>query len=449
MQRMQTPTVLVRNGLSNWKLRKPTLCVHKSPVTWGDRNIIINSMINLLKQVLSAFIPFSLFKQPPTNNITLPKMDHLDLDKSVFSPILKSDFLNFRTDRDLHAWRKLSLRFLPESAAEFVRAQNQNDTIVHVFKTRDNFNMTCILPRPYLSEQISIMPPSEEERRVMANAATKALKGFARSTKGCLQITEGWWTYEVCHMKRVRQFHTVTLKEREEMIRKGRKNAPKVGSISSEFLLGRFLPKRAGATDVRFGNVFSVTYRDGDRCRTVDKGIVHRAAEVRFECAENRLAPYFIDIFEDSICHYVLIIGTPALCDIPSFRPRTPPKQAILCADNNAGAKEALSSKSDRLDAARKARLKRLSELVESIDTFPILKQAIIHMLQSEVNGAASDSRSSRFPRQSLLDVFGDLRAQSVPQSLFTIGKETEKETKDEKRVKVKRRDAFQFRDEL
>jgi hypothetical protein len=415
-------------------------------------------MINLLRQAVSAFLPLFFLKQSSVN-ITLPKMDHLDLDKSVFSPALKSDFLNFRTDKDLHAWRQWSLQFLPETAADFVRAQNQNDTVMQVFKTKSNANMTCILPRHSATEQNDIAVPSEGGRRDMANAAMKALKGFARSSKGCMRLTEGWRTYEVCHLKRVRQFHIVTAKERAEMVRKGRKNAPPVGSISAEFLLGRFLPKSAGATDVHFGNVFSVTYRDGDRCQTVDKGIVHRAAEVRFECVENRPTPHFIDIFEDSICHYVLIIGTPALCNVPSFRPRTRSKQAILCVDNNAGAQEAAhSSKLDgRAAAQKKARLERLSEFIDSMDAFPILKQAIMDLLQGEAAARpVSDSRASRRPRRSLVDVFNDMRAQTVSQSLFiindnqSVGKESEKEAKDEKRVaRENTRDIFQFRDEL
>lgn len=427
---------------------------HNVPETGGYRNLLLVMFINFAKFVLSLIPSISLIKKPPLPNITLPKLDRLDLDSNIFSPILQTDFLNIKVYRDLQGWRKLSLRYLPESAMELARTQAGNNNTVEVLKAKENANITCIFPNLPSPEVIPKLP-DEKESKELVNKAMRALKNFSPSSKGCIQYTDGWWTYEMCHLKRVRQFHKVTEKERDEMIRKGHKKVPAVGSKSSEFLLGRFLPNSLNATVIRFGNVFSVKFRDGDNCKTVDRGVVQRSAEVRFECSLSQLTPHFLDVVEDSICHYILIIGTRALCDIPSFRSRIPDKKTIWCIDKNENMKAKLNKQKILLEGHPKSKLERLLELAKTDDAMSLLKQVLLELLSGKFDTIVAEPSTFHARRKSLMKAFGEHRAQSLPQSMVGEGEEnsTKRNAKEDSMVKLEveedRQNVQQIRIEL
>jgi protein OS-9 len=346
---------------------------------------------------------------------TLPRLESLGLDASIYSPSLDNDFLNIPVDKDLTAWRRLSVRFLPESALTLnIPEYRMEEYLV----SGDHFK--CAIP-PDQADEITI--PTKEEQKEMQEQASRALKNFAYSSGGCLRHREGWWTYEICHKRRVRQYHVVTEADRSEAAKSSRRAPPVVGSVSSEYLLGRYLPNHPDALSIKFGNVFTMTYVDGERCRTTDRGTISRRTEVRFVCSEGRLSPHFIDVFEDRICHYVFVVGTPALCNIPPFRRALRPKQTIMCVSGSVKEQDATSEETGQVKSFK---LAKIAELFDSSDTFPLLKQAIVDLLQSELGAVMPDLLTSHLPRRSLFDVFSDLKAESEAQSEANNGNNTD-----------------------
>jgi len=146
----------------------------------------------------------------------------------------------------------------------------------------------------------------------------------------CLRRIEGWWIFEFCYGKYVRQYH-----EEEK-------------KVSTEYYLGRYKPesnksKNSGNTqqaatikdekdlvrkdeqDITF---YSKIYENGTGC---DKNNKTRQTEVRFFCSKDSVAPLLQDVKEPATCHYVLNVMTPLLCSHPLFAIKEPPVEHIQC----------------------------------------------------------------------------------------------------------------------
>lgn len=406
-----------------------------------------------MSSILGLFGPLNR----PSKPLTLPKLDHLDLDRSIYTPALENDFLNIPVDRDLTAWRKHDISYTTNTDDD---SRKWQDFVVY----NDNggtISMKCALPEGSDYEQMAVIPDEEEKKR-MIEAALQVVSNL--SSNGCIRHREGWWTYEVCHMKRIRQYHVVTATDHAELVKsKSRKTIPKVGSISSEYLLGRYLPGHAGSTDIKFGNVFTMTYRDGDTCHTADRGYVSRITEVRFVCSNGnnndqpRLTPHFIDVFERQICNYVIIIGVPSLCTIPAFQPWSRPKQTIYCQTNESPVDPTTETKTKPSEPEQTAiRFDKLHELIDSSsDTFPLLRRAIMDLLQSEFSAQLPDSfLNSHLPRKSLFEVFSELSAEATSEANASGEVNVADGDRKDKRDKNKeqsesRENEFQFKFEI
>jgi hypothetical protein len=383
-------------------------------------------LLNLFYSVLPTNLPSWWPGKQVHSPITLPLQDCLDFDRSIYSPDLHQDFLNIPVDRDLTAWRKLSIRWLTDGWAESLGGGKEDS--VEEFKVvgpgGQEKTIKCAIPAHSPAAELPASSPEPAEREAMIAAALLILKDLKGS--GCLKHREGWWTYEVCHFKRIRQFHTITAADQATLLEHGQK-VLSLGAISSEFLLGRFLPNQPHSTDIKFGNVFTMTYRDGESCQTADRGVVNRVTEVRLVCSlKNRLAPHFIDVFERRLCDYVITIGVPSLCSIPAFQPWNRPTQTLMCLDmsNGDGLVETSPSSTTSPTVAvnqkseEPIKLERLQELIDSSSdtSFPLLRQAILELLQTEFAAIFPDTLTSH-PRQSMFEVFSELKAEAHSQS--------------------------------
>jgi len=160
-------------------------------------------------------------------------------------------------------------------------------------------------------------------------------------SKSCLYRLTGWWTYEFCYGKHIRQFHQM---EKDHSIRP-----------QDEFFLGRRFPENsileaneaemqqeseestdlsveseAMSTNRRIGSrreFYSETYTDGTPC---DLTGVPRRAEVRYFCTESGSSS-IVDVKEPSSCQYLVTVGTPLLCKHSAFVPRHPKTVNIPC----------------------------------------------------------------------------------------------------------------------
>jgi len=137
-------------------------------------------------------------------------------------------------------------------------------------------------------------------------------------TSTCLYRLSGWWTYEFCHTKHIRQFH----QERDLPIRP-----------QDEFFLGRYAASIAG--EIKSDpeqSYYAYRYTDGTVC---DLNGQKRSTEVRFFCSGEKSASALMDVKEPSSCNYVLAVNTPLICKHPSFKTKKETTMTIQCFAEN------------------------------------------------------------------------------------------------------------------
>ena len=194
------------------------------------------------------------------------------------------------------------------------------------------------------SRKTKSLPPKENES--VMEILERTLNGF------CLQTTTGgWWTYEICHKKSIRQYHEVvgSRKNKDGAVYSAR-------TVEADHNLGNYqsstfadiLPedewkKVANATDKKGGvkkPYFELEYVGGDVCDHSDvtdaaivaggstqEGVISRASSVRYQCGDN----YDISVSEDSTCHYIVWVELPDLCKHPLFIQPVSKKQVMKC----------------------------------------------------------------------------------------------------------------------
>lgn len=124
----------------------------------------------------------------------------------------------------------------------------------------------------------------------------------------CVYSTEGWWQYELCFGRHIRQFHV------------------EGDSVVTEFYLGR-APAKPSITRQELQTVhreptpqgavyIATTYRNGTRCELTED---HRQSELRFVCLPGEVTE-LQKVEEAATCRYTVVIGTPALCTMDKFK---------------------------------------------------------------------------------------------------------------------------------
>jgi len=180
---------------------------------------------------------------------------------------------------------------------------------------------------------------------------------------GCIQSsTAGWWSYEYCHKKHVRQFHESISINMETGITTATFNPDEdiyfLGYYSEEldnyppedewkYITNTTLPTSVGdgapSPDGGKGTVaayFSQEYLNGDICDndadvtdaaikagTARREHTKRASSVRFACGPS----FMIYVNEDHTCHYIVDVTVPALCHHPAFKIPVAKKRIVKC----------------------------------------------------------------------------------------------------------------------
>lgn len=125
--------------------------------------------------------------------------------------------------------------------------------------------------------------------------------------KNCLTGGTGWWKYEFCYGKYVRQFHVDKF---------GGKTSILLGVYDEknhkEFLL-KHPEKRPKAKGQR--KQITHFYTGGSTC---DKTGQQRQTEVVLKCLENAPSRSSVSLYllEPKVCHYILGVESPLICDI-------------------------------------------------------------------------------------------------------------------------------------
>jgi len=215
--------------------------------------------------------------------------------------------------------------------------------------------------------------------RVDAGVQTSALKGQ------CWLRHEGWWTYEICYGRHVRQFHIKVVKtgkghkqvlEQEYLLGSanttqikpsvtdatGRKSA---GIVAPSQIIGGLVVAATDLTEateaaavldedgipvnglyVMMDNPGRTTLRQylrhGNACRTdmdsadgSGREILNRSTQIQYVCDDDEAAAGIISIAETHTCSYLAIVHLPVLCTHPSFHVPPLPIHELHCKHTN------------------------------------------------------------------------------------------------------------------
>ncbi|XP_050125213.1 protein OS-9 homolog [Malus sylvestris] len=206
--------------------------------------------------------------------------------------------------------------FHPDDGQESVVMPNNNGQ-----------NFICYLPKveeaksgkQVLQQNISSMIV-ETEKRIKMKTPDELLEVLKDQ---CFIRQEGWWSYEFCYQKRLRQIHV----EDEKVVQ--------------EFVLGVYDGEATVAVNQNLSDISTLKdprskdayqryhahqYTNGTTCDLTD---LQRETEVRFVCAEGKAM--INSITEVSTCKYAVTIQCPKLCKHPAFQSERPVWQTIDC----------------------------------------------------------------------------------------------------------------------
>ncbi|KAK4257464.1 hypothetical protein QN277_007048 [Acacia crassicarpa] len=219
---------------------------------------------------------------------------------------------------------KYKIEFHPEDSP--FHPDNGQESIVMPDKNGQKF--LCFLPkveketseRPVIQHNISSMIV-ESEKRIKLKTPDELLEVLKDR---CFLRQEGWWTYEFCYQKRLRQLH---LENNDKVVQ--------------EFVLGEYDEEATAAFNRNLSDISTLKdprsqdasqryhahqYTNGSKCDLTNKP---RETEVRFVCSEPRAT--ISSITELSTCKYALTIQCPTLCKHPLFQEERPVSHTINC----------------------------------------------------------------------------------------------------------------------
>ncbi|KAG2327852.1 hypothetical protein Bca4012_036874 [Brassica carinata] len=211
---------------------------------------------------------------------------------------------------------KYTIEFLPEDAP-FHPGDNLESMVMHDKQGR---RFLCFLPKEeesstgWTSTQQNISTVlMETDKQLKLKTPDELLQPL---NEQCLLRQEGWWSYEFCHLRSVRQLHV--------------EDGPK---IVQEFSLGKYDPEATAAFNQNVSHASTMKeryhshiYTNGTTC---DLTGTPREVEVRFVCAETRAM--VTSITELSTCKYALTVQCPTLCKHPLFQLEKPVSHTIHC----------------------------------------------------------------------------------------------------------------------
>ena len=213
----------------------------------------------------------------------------------------------------------------------------------------------------------------DEEDGNRESVYTRADRILSKSLpNGCVTLMQGWWSYEFCHQKTVRQFHAeampvkegagpsnqrqsvqmvetasirlgsydgqVTASKRKsttyfdsQMLSSTRREASRamrlIVNAQTPLLQDEDFPKgsvasRGEVSHLKRRRYLLYSYTHGDPCTGTPEGDavgnVARSTTVKLTCASDRKMSAFVR--EPATCEYVLVLAFPELCTLPELR---------------------------------------------------------------------------------------------------------------------------------
>ncbi|KAL3532264.1 hypothetical protein ACH5RR_005785 [Cinchona calisaya] len=218
---------------------------------------------------------------------------------------------------------KYNIEFHPEDAP--FHPDDDQESVVMPNKSGEKF--LCFLPREEKSksekpvnQQNTSSLILETEKRIKLKTPDELLEILKDR---CFVRQEGWWLYEFCYQKKLRQVHLEDDK------------------VVQEFILGVYDAEATTAYHQNLSDVSTLKdprskdasqryhahqYTNGTICDLTNEP---RETEVRFVCSEPRAM--ISSITELSTCKYALTIQCPTLCKHPLFQEERPVWHTINC----------------------------------------------------------------------------------------------------------------------
>ena len=185
----------------------------------------------------------------------------------------------------------------------------------------------------------------------------------------CFYRVDGWWTYELCVNKHVRQFRQEGNSVEQEFILglyNGVKAPSPGGARRASASGGSTAPTADSAAAAGSGSgggagsgyvqnmdkkgrversFASSEYTAGDACELDEWGVSRqRQTEVRFKCAESGALDAVLSVREVTTCSYQLVFASAKLCQLPEFSrqatAKRKPKQIVCHFDDEEEEKE-------------------------------------------------------------------------------------------------------------
>ncbi|XP_039273399.2 uncharacterized protein LOC120347469 isoform X1 [Styela clava] len=278
--------------------------------------------------------------------------------------------------------------------------------------SRHGQNYYCKLP---------FLAQSNEEKDEEKISKTTPLSSLLEPMKreSCLKTVVGWWTYEFCYGKYVKQYHS------EGDTPKG--DITFLGYYEADFDWNREIAEEATKfRRHRLNRYHSQSYVNGTSCDIIDH---KRDTEIRYVCDDSSPETYIARVDEPSTCSYIITVHTPYICSHPNTKPLKNPKpveivcRPVLAPDDFAKFKEMeQAKKQNRKEIFKRAAARRLASEAYEFFNFEYPKLMKQHP----------------FPYPGLKPVFKQLGKQAAEAraALLQQQKEEAFEQKDEKPVK-------------
>jgi len=172
----------------------------------------------------------------------------------------------------------------------------------------------------------------------------------------CLYRFEGFWAYEFCYGKHVRQFHAEQVSPTEQ-------------KVTLNFYLG-YAPETEDIQDTIKNSVttFSETYPGGTTC---DLSNQKRSTKIIYLCDTTKES-HILSVTEPSSCLYEIIISTPLICKHPKYKQEiAEDKNPIICLQKpltEEGISESNTKEEKRFNLKEK-KVQTLSKFLQNKDT--------------------------------------------------------------------------------
>ena len=186
--------------------------------------------------------------------------------------------------------------------------------------------------QPVLCEMPLIEFSETSKLPTQAEVSTPVSRFLLPLKSSCMSYIEGWWTYEFCFAKHVRQFHVSPQGKLEAEYVLGKATLEEYHPNSwlnfdkssdneetDDYVLNVLEKVHSQSTSLS-NTYYSEKYTHGTTC-DVHHG--SRNIEIRWHCSPSASASFIRSIKEPASCQYLMDIDSPLLCQHPLYSTET------------------------------------------------------------------------------------------------------------------------------